>query len=1252
MRTFTKTLAVMACFLFVGTAAMAQFSGQFAPANWTTTNVNSDGTVNTAGAPASIAITGPNNGSFASGYIDYSITVPNNGTISFNWVCAHPDAGWDDFQYAINGVTTFITDQNTSGSNSVNVTGGSTFSFRITSDDNTTGGPTVTISNFLFVPNFCGQTVYDSGGPAGNYQNNENFVQTYCPQNAGDIVTLTFTAFNIETSWDALYVFNGPNTASPLFASGNGGTITGFPAGGYWGSAIPGPFTSTDASGCLTVQFLSDPSVTFPGWEANVTCAPPPPPNNDCAAVTPQPLSAPGSLSFSGTSISATDNSVGQSYGAAQVWEAFTLSNCADVTMSFCGSTPVMGIYFVGISSGCPASFPGNFIFNSNTTFCGDGNPILTYNNLQPGTYYVPIIGGINNYELEINATPIVPLPTITASGPTTFCTGGSVTLTVPATASEYSVNVSGTGWMDEVEWDVTDAGGNVVASGGPYGGSGGGSYTVNFTSANAPFTFNINTVGFAGDNTASYTITCVGSGSVIASGFLSPNQTASVPNLNCGPTYVWSPAAGLNTTVGLQVTATPSVTTTYTVTVTDPSSGCTNSQNITINIIAPDFTINSVTATPNSVCEGGTVQLNADVTPGTLSGTQNFTGGSLIIPSSGNATPFPSVVTVSGLPASGVTVANVQVNNINHTWPSDIDMWLVSPGGQIVMLMSDAGGSADLINVNLVFQDGAPQLPNGTQISSGTFSPTDIFPGDVGEPLGSTTLISSFTGNLNGNWQLFVFDDAAGDLGNIGSWGITFNVPGTSLTYSWAATPGASQAGISNSAIANPTATLSQNTSYAVTVTDQNGCSASSSVAVTVNPPAPAPTVGATVNICQGSLTGQVTASAGGLNITWFDQPTGGTQLGTGTSLNVVGTSVMPGSNTPGTYTVYAQATSAAGCDGPRTAAIVIVNPTYSGGVQNSVICQGQSINFGGSNYAAAGSYTHTFQTIAGCDSIVTLNLSVNPTFSGIVQNSAICQGDSINFGGTFFAAAGSYTHTFQSINGCDSTVTMNLAVNPTYSGGVQNTTICEGESVLFGGTSYNTAGSYPFTFQSINGCDSTVTLNLTVNPLPVASFTVAGTSPSFSFNSTSTNASSVSWNFGDGSPAVGNASTSHTYTTNGTFTVTLTATNSCGTDTQTEQVVVFGIGITEAEGFENLSIFPNPTDAILNISFQTSQQKEMVLKVIDAQGKTIMAETLGAIQNEFFRSIDVSHLAPGMYNLSLEGSDGSIAVKRFVKM
>jgi hypothetical protein len=111
----------------------------------------------------------------------------------------------------------------------------------------------------------------------------------------------------------------------------------------------------------------------------------------------------------------------------------------------------------------------------------------------------------------------------------------------------------------------------------------------------------------------------------------------------------------------------------------------------------------------------------------------------------------------------------------------------------------------------------------------------------------------------------------------------------------------------------------------------------------------------------------------------------------------------------------------------------------------------------------------SYSFVPLAGqCGSQTSLNLTVNPVYTGGVQNEVICQGQSFTFGGTAYTTSGNYPFTFQTINGCDSTVTLNLTVNPVYTGGVQNEVICQGDSFTFGGTAYTTTGNYPFTFQT----------------------------------------------------------------------------------------------------------------------------------------------------------------------------------------
>ncbi|MDQ3100607.1 MAG: GEVED domain-containing protein, partial [Bacteroidota bacterium] len=128
-------------------------------------------------------------------------------------------------------------------------------------------------------PPVCGAPWYDSGGQSANYGNNENWTFTLCPPVPGDVVTIDFTSFSTEANWDRLHIYDGPTTASPMFSSGNGVGFGSSPygAGGWWGTTIPGPFTTTVANGgCMTFAYYSDGSVISTGWESTIICAPPP----------------------------------------------------------------------------------------------------------------------------------------------------------------------------------------------------------------------------------------------------------------------------------------------------------------------------------------------------------------------------------------------------------------------------------------------------------------------------------------------------------------------------------------------------------------------------------------------------------------------------------------------------------------------------------------------------------------------------------------------------------------------------------------------------------------------------------------------------------------------------------------------------------------------------------------------------------------------------------------------------------------
>ncbi|MCQ2384591.1 MAG: choice-of-anchor J domain-containing protein [Paludibacteraceae bacterium] len=151
---------------------------------------------------------------------------------------------------------------------------------------------------------------------------------------------------------------------------------------------------------------------------------------------------------------------------------------------------------------------------------------------------------------------------------------------------------------------------------------------------------------------------------------------------------------------------------------------------------------------------------------------------------------------------------------------------------------------------------------------------------------------------------------------------------------------------------------------------------------------------------------------------------------------------------------------------------------------VFNETICSGTTYTLNGFNTGTAGTYHRYLTSAFGCDSIVTLNLTVNQGFRD-VQSMTICQSMTpYLWNGQSLTATGQYTHTVSSPDGCDSVFVLNLIVTQAITTTL-NESICQGQSYTFNGQPYSTTGTYTWTGTAANGCDSIVTLNLTVNPV-----------------------------------------------------------------------------------------------------------------------------------------------------------------------
>ncbi|HEX6125623.1 MAG TPA: M36 family metallopeptidase, partial [Pyrinomonadaceae bacterium] len=161
-----------------------------------------------------------------------------------------------------------------------------------------------------------------------------------------------------------------------------------------------------------------------------------------------------------------------------------------------------------------------------------------------------------------------------------------------------------------------------------------------------------------------------------------------------------------------------------------------------------------------------------------------------ITIPSSGPGVPYPSTISVSGV--TGNKAIKVELTDISHTFPDDVDFLLEGPNGQNLIILSDAGGTNDWVAADITLTDLAENSASDAGANpTGEYKPTNYGANDPFDPpapaspygnpapAGTDTFESKFGtngANMNGDWKLYLDDDLAGFSGSVaGGWKITF---------------------------------------------------------------------------------------------------------------------------------------------------------------------------------------------------------------------------------------------------------------------------------------------------------------------------------------------------------------------------------------------------------------------------------------------------------------------------------------------
>jgi len=237
----------------------------------------------------------------------------------------------------------------------------------------------------------CTGTIFDAGG--GSFYPDENFTMTICPDTPGDVISLNFSAFALQTSpngnqSDYLTIYDGNSTAAASLGGYSGNSIQGLQVTG----------TVNNPTGCLTLVFSDNgaANISFPGFEAQVSCT--------------TPCDPP-------TAVSAITNPVPD--GVLQ-----SVSVCLDLPVSFSGA-----------GSAAASGFSlAQYIWNFDDGTISTAGQNVTHTFTEPGEYVVTLTVEDNNGCQSLNLLPlqilVSTIPVFPQLEDQTTCFGETVTLT------------------------------------------------------------------------------------------------------------------------------------------------------------------------------------------------------------------------------------------------------------------------------------------------------------------------------------------------------------------------------------------------------------------------------------------------------------------------------------------------------------------------------------------------------------------------------------------------------------------------------------------------------------------------------------------------------------------------------------------------------------------------------------------------------------------------------------------------------
>lgn len=895
------------------------------------------------------------------------------------------------------------------------------------------------------------------------------------------------------------------------------------------------------------------------------------------------------------------------------------VSNTPTANLSVCsGNSTVLSV--VAPASGI-ATFWSLFPQGGNSFAIGTSVTIAASSLTVTDTFYVGNVYLSNNCN-----SPLIPIRVAVTPTPAAPVNTSGANQTV-CTGNSTVLSATGTGTLN---WYAAATGGPSLGTGGTFTTpviNGSAFYYVDATnngctSARTVIVLNVNQGPQAPTNTTP-------TGNLTICGGRSTNLTASTSFSGAVLNWYSNASGGASLSTGATFT-TPTLTTTDTFYVSAETATCNSARTaiiVTVNAL-PTATISPATL---AICNGAPATLTAS--GGTTYAWSNSGGSNAAATFTPLATTTYTVTVTNAANCSATATRSVTVNAnpVAAITPTTASLC----AGQSANLTASGGGTYSWSNTL-----GSTAAVSVSPATNTTYTVTVTNANTCTATASAVVTVNPIpTAAINGPTTICAGLPAT----------LTASGGGT---YNWSNSLG-SNAGI--------TVSPTQTTTYTVTVTGAGNCTATATQTVSVQA-APTAVVTGNSTICSGEST-TLTAN-GGNTYTW------GNGLGSNAAITV----------SPLATTTYNVTVSiGANCSATATKTVTVNQP--NGSIVSETICFGTSFAFGGNTLTAGGVYRDTLQNVLGCDSVVTLNLSIRPlaeqtinediclgqsySFNGqqltqagqyfdtllttagcdsfIVLNlaivsqitatvdAAICIGDSYSFDGQQLTIADAYTATFVSAGGCDSVVTLNLSVLPLAQSAF-SAAVCDGDAYAFNGALLSQAGQYFDTLQTTAGCDSIITLNLTVNALPQPVATAAGnvlSVPTFD---------TYQWQL-NGTDIIGADSQEYTATQNGDYTVVVS--NASGCENTSATVTVTGVGINAIANI-TAKFYPNPVENTLNIALSGNTTTSTVT-ITNAAGARVLQTTMVGSN----ASIDLSGIAAGLLHIQVINAQGTMHTK-----